>query len=360
MINLPGLLKAMLEHRASDLHVTSGNPPCFRVDGQVVRTKLKSLSPVDTKELCYSVLTDSQKAQLEKDRQLDFSFGIRDLARFRGNIYFQRGALAAAFRHIPFEVPKLTSLGLSQQIMNLTRKPRGLILVTGSTGSGKSTTLAAMVDYLNEHDSLHIITIEDPIEYIHSHKSSLVNQREVGSDATDFALAMRAAMREDPDVVMVGEMRDRETIETALALAETGHLVLSTLHTNGAFQTINRIVQVFPADQQDQIRLQLSMVLEGVVSQCLLERMDKPGRALALEVMLPNPSIRNLIRDNKLFQIQSAMMMGQDQSGMITLNQSLFDLVKRRIINPENALLASPDPEDLIKHIADFQRKAAS
>jgi len=274
MISLPILLKAMLENKASDMHITSGSPPCFRVHGQVVRAKMSGLSPSETKELCYSVLTDVQKAQLEEERQLDFSFGIRELARFRGNIYFQRGAIAGAFRHIPFDIPKINSLGLRPEVQGLMSKSRGLVLVTGATGSGKSTTLASMIDSVNETEALHIITIEDPIEYIHTHKSSLINQREIGSDAKDFA----AAMREDPDVVLVGEMRDRETIETALALAETGHLVLSTLHTNGAYQTITRIVQSFPSDQQEQIRLQLSMVLEGVVSQCLVERQDRPGR----------------------------------------------------------------------------------
>lgn len=359
MITLPTLLKAMLENRASDMHITSGSPPCFRVHGQVVRAKVAGLTPAETKELCYSVLTDAQKAQLEEERQLDFSFGIRELARFRGNVYFQRGAIAGAFRHIPFEVPKISSLGLKPQVEGLILKPRGLVLVTGATGSGKSTTLAAMIDALNDRESLHIITIEDPIEYIHTHKNCLINQREIGSDAKDFSLAMRAAMREDPDVVLVGEMRDKETIETALALAETGHLVLSTLHTNGAYQTITRIVQAFPPEHQEQIRLQLSMALEGVVSQCLVERSDRPGRALAMELMLPNPSIRNLIRENKLFQIPSAMMIGQDQSGMMTMNQSLLDLVRRKMITPENALLASPDAEELIKQIAEIQRKAA-
>lgn len=359
MISLPQLLKAMLENRASDMHITSGSPPAFRVNGQVVRAKLDMLSPADTKELCYAVLTDQQKATLEEEKQLDFSFGIRDLARFRANIYYQRGAIAGAFRHIPFDIPKMANLGLPPIVSQLVQKPRGLILVTGATGSGKSTTLASMIDYLNDHNHLHILTIEDPIEYIHSHKKSLINQRELGQDMKNFGGALKAALREDPDVVLVGEMRDRETIETALTLAETGHLVFSTLHTNGAYQTITRIIQVFPSEYQEQIKLQLSMALEGIVSQALIERMDHSGRALAVEVMVPNVSIRNLIRENKLFQIPSAMMIGQDQSGMITMNQSLLNLVKKRVISADDALGTSPDPDELIKHLSDATKKAS-
>lgn len=359
MMTLPQLLKAMLEHRASDMHITSGAPPTFRVHGSILRAKTPSLTPGETKELCYSVLTDAQKASFEEMKNLDFSFGIRDLARFRANVYFQRGAVAGAFRHIPFDIPKLPTLGLPQSIENLLDRPRGLILVTGATGSGKTTTLASLIDSLNDSENLHIVTIEDPIEYIHTHKKCLINQREIGQDARTFASALRAALREDPDVVLVGEMRDKETIETALALAETGHLVLSTLHTNGAYQTVSRIVQVFPPDQQDQIRLQLSLVLEGIISQALIPRADALGRALALELMMPNASIRNLIRENKLFQIPSAMMVGQDHSGMITLNQSLLQLAKKRQITVESALAASSEPDELIKALADLQRKSA-
>lgn len=358
MMTLPQLLKGMLEHRASDMHITSGAPPTFRVHGQILRAKTTSLSPADTKELCYSVLTDYQKAMFEEQKQIDFSFGIRDLARFRANVYFQRGAVAGAFRHIPFDIPKLPTLGLPPAVPYLLQKPRGLILVTGATGSGKSTTLAAMIDALNDNEHLHIVTIEDPIEYIHSHRGCLINQREVGQDAKSFGSALKAALREDPDVVLVGEMRDKETIETALTLAETGHLVLSTLHTNGAYQTVTRIVQVFPPDQQDQIRLQLSLVLEGILSQALLEKMDRKGRALAVELMLPNASIRNLIRENKLFQIPSAMVIGQDQSGMTTMNQSLTQLVRKRMVTPEEAISYSPDPDELIKTLSDLQRRA--
>jgi twitching motility protein PilT len=359
MIALPNLLKAMLEHKASDMHITSGSPPTFRVHGQIVRAKAASLTPTETKELCYSVLTDYQKAAFEEQKQLDFSFGIRDLARFRANVYFQRGAVAGAFRHIPFEIPRLSKLGLPPPVEHLMRKPRGLILVTGATGSGKSTTLASIVDSLNETEHLHIVTIEDPIEYIHSHRSCLINQREIGQDAKNFGGALKAALREDPDVVMVGEMRDKETIETALTLAETGHLVLSTLHTNSAYQSITRIIQVFPSDQQDQIKLQLSMVLEGILTQALIERADRSGRCLAVELMIPNPSIRNLIRENKLFQIPSAMLIGQEHTGMITFNQSLSQLVRRKIITPDAALENSPDQEDLVKTLSEYFRKAS-
>ncbi|MFM8315495.1 MAG: type IV pilus twitching motility protein PilT, partial [Deltaproteobacteria bacterium] len=259
---------------------------------------------------------------------------------------------------IPFEIPKLASLGFPPAVNNLILKPKGLVLVTGATGSGKSTTLASLINELNEKERLHIITVEDPIEYIHSHSKCLVNQREIGVDAVSYSDAVKAALREDPDVVLIGEMRDRETIETALTLAETGHLVLSTLHTNGAYQTINRIVQAFPNEHQDRVKMQLSMVLEGILSQVLLEKSDKKGRALALELMLPNHSIRNLIRENKIFQIPSAMRVGQEQTGMITMNQSLASLISRRLINLDTAAEASPDPEELIKIVASQERKA--
>ncbi len=358
MMTLPQLLKAMLDNKASDMHVTSGSPPTFRVHGQILKAKTGGLTPQDTKELCYSVLTDQQKAQFEEQKQLDFSFGIRDLARFRANVFYQRGAVAGAFRHIPFEIPKLQQLGLPPIVEQLMRRPRGLVLVTGSTGSGKSTTLASMIDALNDSDHLHIVTIEDPIEYIHSHRSCLINQREIGQDTLSFGAALKAALREDPDVVLVGEMRDRDTIETALTLAETGHLVLSTLHTNSAYQSVTRMIQVFPAEYQDQVRLQLSMVLEGIITQSLIERADRAGRVLAYELMLPNPSIRNLIRENKLFQVPSAMLVGQDKSGMITLNQCLVNLVKKGVITYDSALLASPEQDDLVKTLSDLRRRA--
>lgn len=360
MLSLPVLLKAMLEHKASDMHITSGSPPTYRVHGQILKAKMSMMSPSQTKELCYSVLTDQQKALFEEKKQIDFSFGIRDLARFRANVYYQRGAVAGAFRHIPFEIPKLSNLGLPPIVDVLMRKPRGLVLVTGATGSGKTTTLAAMIDALNEFEHLHIVTIEDPIEYIHSHKASLVNQREIGQDTLSFSGALKAALREDPDVVLVGEMRDKETIETALQLAETGHLVMSTLHTNSAYQSITRMIQVFSPTEQDQIRLQLSMTLEGILTQALVERADRQGRALVLEVMIPNASIRNLIRENKLYQIPSAMLIGQENSGMTTFNQSLMEQIRKRVILPEDALAYSPDPDDLLKSIIELHRRAAA
>jgi twitching motility protein PilT len=360
VLSLPVLLKAMLEHKASDMHITSGSAPSYRVHGQILKAKMGLLTPAQTKELCYSVLTDQQKAQFEEKKQIDFSFGIRDLARFRANVYYQRGAVAGAFRHIPFEIPKLGDLGLPAMIDSLMRKPRGLVLVTGSTGSGKTTTLAAMIDALNEMEHLHIVTIEDPIEYIHSHKASIVNQREIGQDTLSFSGALKAALREDPDVVLVGEMRDKETIEVALQLAETGHLVMSTLHTNSAYQSIVRIIQVFSPEQQDQIRLQLSMTLEGILTQALIERADRQGRALVLELMIPNASIRNLIRENKIYQIPSAMLIGQENTGMITFNQSLMELIRKRVILPEDALSYSPDPDDLLKNIIELHRRSAA
>jgi twitching motility protein PilT len=359
MTTLVQLLKTMLENEASDMHITSGSPPCFRVNGRILRAKVGSLPPSDTKELCYSVLTDVQKAQFEDKKELDFSFGIRDLARFRANIYYQRGAVAGAFRHIPFDIPKYETLGLPPIVESLIHKPRGLILITGSTGSGKTTTLATLIDVLNQTENLHIVTIEDPIEYIHSHNRCLINQREVGPDTKTFSGALKAALREDPDVVLVGEMRDRETIETALTLAETGHLVMSTLHTNSAYQSVTRMIQVFPSDYQDQIRLQLSMVLEGIITQNLVERLDGSGRVVAAEVLVPNSSVRNLIRENKLFQIPSAMLVGQEQSGMTTMNQSLGSLVRRRIISPDAALEITQDPEDLIRALSESERRSA-
>jgi twitching motility protein PilT len=358
MITLPQLLKVMLDNKASDMHISAGSAPSFRVFGSITRAKVEPFTGSETKELCYSVLTETQKAILEEKRQIDLSFGIRDLARFRANIFYQRGTLSGAFRHIPFEIPKLKNLGFPPAVNDLILKPKGLILITGATGSGKSTTLASLINELNEKERLHVITIEDPIEYIHSHGRCLINQREIGPDALSYADAVKAALREDPDVVLIGEMRDRETIETALTLAETGHLVFSTLHTNSAAQTINRIVQSFPADHQDQVRMQLSMVLEGVLSQVLIERTDKKGRALAMELLLPNNSIRNLIRENKIFQIASSMRVGQDVSGMITLNQSLAYLVNRGIIPLEKAFEVTPDVDELSKAVADAERRA--
>lgn len=359
MISLNRLLRAMLENKASDLHVTSGCAPSFRVNGRMIRTKLEALKPADAKELCYSILTEKQKAQLENDRQLDLSFGIKDLARFRANIYYQRGAIAGAFRHIPFDIPKLSNLGLPPVVKELIHKPKGLLLITGATGSGKTTTLASLIDYLNDNENLHVLTIEDPIEFIHSHRRCVINQRELGTDAHSFSSALKASLREDPDIVLVGEMRDKETIETALTLAETGHLVLSTLHTSSAHQTITRIIQSFPTEHQDQIRVQLSLTLEGVICQTLVAKKDQTGRMVAVEAMVPNSAIRNLIRENKLHQVQSAMLVGQEQSGMITLNQSLAYLVKEGVVGESEAIAATPEPGDLLRLLTTPERRAS-
>ena len=350
------LLKVMTDRGGSDLHVTTGTPPQIRIDGSLVPLRTPPLTAVETKALCYEVLSDEQKVRFERDNELDFSFNVKGISRFRANIFLQRGAVGAAFRAIPFKVRTLEELGVPPVLKELAHLPRGLVLVTGPTGSGKSTTLAAMIDEINSTERNHILTVEDPIEYLHPNKLSVVNQREIGQDAPGFAPALRAALREDPDVVLVGEMRDKETIETALALAETGHLVFSTLHTNSAYQSVTRIIQVFPSDAQDQIRLQLSMCLEGIITQSLLERADRKGRALACEIMVPNISIRNLIRENKLFQIQSAMLVGQETTGMITFNQSLLQLVRSGAVSAEEAVSASQDPDDLIKGLRDGRR----
>jgi len=346
-VNLHQLLKAMIEKGASDMHITTGSPPLLRIDGAIVPLKLPPLAPVDTKQLCYSILTEEQKLSFEKTNELDLSFGVKALSRFRANIFMQRGAVAGAFRTIPFKVLTFDELGLPPIVTELTNKPSGLILVTGPTGSGKSTTLASIIDKINSEQRLHIITIEDPIEYLHPHKLSVVNQREIGSDTTAFKAALKSVLRQDPDVVLVGEMRDLETIEAALTIAETGHLVFATLHTNSAISTINRIIDVFPPHQQQQVRAKLSFVLQGVMTQQLLPKMGVPGRALALEVLVPNAAIKNLIREDKVHQIYSQMQVGQDKYGMQTLNQALFGLVSRRLISLEEAVGRSQEPEEL-------------
>jgi twitching motility protein PilT len=346
-VNLHQLLKAMIEKGASDMHITTGTPPLLRIDGAIVPLKLSPLGPVETKQLCFSVLTEDQRAQFEKTNELDLSFGVKGLSRFRANIYMQRGAVAGAFRTIPFKILSFDELGLPPIVAEFAIKPSGLLLVTGPTGSGKSTTLAALIDKINAEQRLHIITVEDPIEYLHPHKLSIVNQREVGSDTDGFKHALKYVLRQDPDVVLVGEMRDLETVEAALTISETGHLVFATLHTNSAISTINRIIDVFPPHQQPQVRSKLSFVLQGVVSQQLLPRMGAPGRVLALEVLIPNAAIRNLIREDKVHQIYSQMQVGQDKFGMQTLNQSLYSLYQRRLISQEDALGRSLEPDEL-------------
>jgi len=344
--SLQQLLKTMVDNGASDLHIARGSPPQIRMDGNLVKLKTDPLDENDTKAICYSILTDAQKAMFEENNELDMSFGIKGLARFRANIFVQQSAVGGCFRLIPFKIRTFAELGLPPVVVELCKKPRGLILVTGPTGSGKSTTLAAMVDKINNDEHAHIITIEDPVEFLHEHKNCVVNQREVGADTHSFKKALKSILRQDPDYVLVGELRDLETIEAALTIAETGHLVFGTLHTNGAVQTINRIVDVFPAYQQPQIRAQLSFVLEGVLSQALVPKQGG-GRAMVLEVMVPTPAIRNLIREDKIHQIYSQMQLGQAKFGMQTTNQCLFALIQKRFITQEMAIEFSPDSEEL-------------
>ena len=358
MPNLHQLLKAMIEKGASDLHITTGSAPQLRIDGKLIPLKTAPLTAPETKQICYSILTDSQKHKFEEENELDLSFGVKGLSRFRANIFMQRGAVAGAFRTIPFRILSFEDLGLPPVVAELARKPRGLILVTGPTGSGKTTTLASVLDRINTERNEHIVTIEDPIEYLHAHKGCVVNQREVGADTKGFKNALKYILRQDPDVVLIGELRDLETIEAALTVAETGHLAFATLHTNGAVQTINRIIDVFPPYQQPQVRAQLSFVLEGVLSQTLIPRADGPGRTLALEIMIPNPAIRNLVREDKIHQIYSQMQVGQDKFGMQTMNQCLANLYKRRVISLDNAFGRSSDPDELRNLIATDESRA--
>ena len=347
MSTLPELLQKTLQSGASDLHLTIGVPAQIRVDGKLRPINENVMGAADTKRLAYSVMTDSQKHQFEEKWEIDFSFGIKDLCRFRANVFTQRGAVGAVFRIIPFEVKGFESLNLPAVVEKLCEKPRGLILVTGPTGSGKSTTLAAMIDKINRERHEHILTIEDPIEFLHSHKNCIVNQREVSSDTHSFSDALRVALREDPDVVLIGEMRDLETVEAALRIAETGHLTLATLHTNSAASTINRVVDIFPSGQQPQIRAQLSLVLEGILCQSLIPRANGSGRSMAMEILVPTSAIRNLIREDKIHQIYSSMQTGQDKYGMQTFNQSLSHLVLTKQITHEDAINKSSNAEEL-------------
>ncbi len=341
------LLKDMVAQGGSDLHLTTNSPPQVRVDGVLRPLNLPPLTPSETKQLAYSILTDNQKHRLEENLEIDLSFGLKGLARFRANIFHQRGAIGAVFRQIPFEIRGFRDLGLPPVIERMCEKPRGLILVTGPTGSGKSTTLAAMLDKVNRERHEHIVTVEDPVEYLHSHKNCIVNQREIHADTHSFANALRSALRQDPDVVLIGEMRDLETVESALRIAETGHLTFATLHTNSAAQSINRIIDVFPAHQQTQIRAQLSLVLEGIICQALLPRAGGKGRALAMEILVPSSAIRNLIREDKVHQIYGMMQAGQAKHGMQTFNQSLAALYFRRMITLETAMNRSSYPDEL-------------
>ncbi|MFZ5623282.1 MAG: type IV pilus twitching motility protein PilT [Gemmatimonadota bacterium] len=350
-VNLRALLEEMIARDASDLHITVGRRPKLRIDGDIVDSSATEiLTPKDTLTLAYSVLTENQKKRFEQEDELDFSFGIQNLARFRGNIFKQRGCVAMVVRMIPFHVRTFDELGLPPIVAKLAERPRGLVLVTGPTGSGKSTTLAAMIDKINKERRGHIITVEDPIEFIHQHQGCIVNQREVGTDTKSFASALKYALREDPDVILVGELRDLETMSAALTIAETGHLALATLHTNSAAESINRIIDVFPSHQQPQVRAQLAFVLEGVITQCLLPRARGHGRCLAAEIMVATPAIRALIRDDKVHQIYSALQAGK-KFGMQTMNDALYQLYVNREVTQDECLRVSPDPTEFIRMI---------
>ena len=348
-VTLQQLLQAMVEQDSSDLHITVGSPPQLRIGGVMSKVKVDALTSTDTKNLCYGVLSDAQKAEFEEKLEIDVSFGIKNMARFRGNVFMQRGSVAGVFRRIPFEIPDMNTLGLPPVIKEMVKSPNGLILVTGPTGSGKSTTLASIIDFLNNTERGHIITLEDPIEFIHPHKNCVVNQREVGTDTHSFTAALKRVLRQDPDYILVGELRDVETIEMALSAAETGHLVFGTLHTNSALQTINRVVDVFPPDKQNSVRHLLSFVLIGVISQQLIKKRVGKGRMLTMEIMRTNNAIRNLIREEKSEQIYSAMQVGQSESGMFTMNQSLSKLVADGSIDEASALEATTVPDELLR-----------
>jgi len=343
------ILEDAVKSGASDIHITVGTKPRMRVDGQIREMdKFPVITPDMSKKLIFEIMRERYRKELEENGQVDFSFGVPGVGRFRVNAFYQRGTIAGVFRSLPARIPHYKELGLPERIIDLCHKSMGLVLVTGPTGSGKSTTLAAMIDYILENFPHHVLTIEDPIEYLFKHKKGIINQREIGTDAPDFSSALRAALREDPDVIMVGEMRDTETIETALRAAETGHLVFGTLHTNTAISTINRIVDVFPPEKQEQIRIQLSFTLAGVISQRLVPKVGG-GRVLAYELLIPNKAIRNLIRENKLQQVYSLMQSGQSTTGMQTMNQSLAKLYKEGLITLETAVRYSPDPMELAK-----------
>ena len=351
--NLRALLEEMLEKEASDLHISSGERPKLRVDGDIVDSSVAEiLTPKDTLQLAYSVLTENQKKRFETEDELDFSFGIQNLARFRGNCFKQRGCVSLVIRQIPFTVRTFDELGLPPIVAKLSERPRGLVLVTGPTGSGKSTTLAAIIDKINKERKGHIITVEDPIEFIHRHQSCLVNQREIGTDTKNFHTALKYALREDPDTVLIGEMRDLETIHAALTIAETGHLAFATLHTNSAAEAINRIIDVFPSHQQSQVRAQLSFVLEGIVTQTLVQKKGGKGRAMAAEILVVTPAIRAMIRDDKIHQIYSSMQSGK-KHGMQTLNDALYQLYVTREVARDECLRVSSDPNEFLRSIGE-------
>ncbi len=347
-VNLRSLLDEMIRRGASDLHITAGEKPKFRIDGQITNATAEAeLSPKETLAIAYSILTEAQKKRFETDDELDFSFGIQNLSRFRGNVFKQRGCVTMVIRQIPFQIKTADDLGLPPIITRLAEKPRGLVLVTGPTGSGKSTTLASLIDKINREERGHILTVEDPIEFVHKHQGCIVNQREVGADTKSFSAALKYALRQDPDVVLIGEMRDLETIGAALTIAETGHLAFATLHTNSAAETINRIIDVFPSNQQSQVRAQLAFVLEGVVTQTLLPK-KSGGRVAACEVMVCTPAVRACIRDDKVHQIYSIMQAGK-KFGMQTMNDALYQLYIQGEVTLEDCLQHSHDPNEFLR-----------
>ncbi len=350
-MNLRTLLEEMVSRNASDLHIVAGERPKLRVDGDITNATADfELTPKDTLQIAYSVLTEQQKKRFELEDELDFSFGIQNLARFRGNVFKQRGCVSMVVRQIPFAIKTFDQLGLPGSIAKMAEKPRGLVLVTGPTGSGKSTTLAAMIDKINRERKGHIITVEDPIEFIHKHQSCIINQREIGSDTKSFANALKYALREDPDIILVGEMRDLETIAATLTIAETGHLAFATLHTNSAAEAINRIIDVFPSHQQSQVRAQLAFVLEGIVTQTLLPKAQGRGRVMAAEILVVTPAIRALIRDDKVHQIYSSMQAGK-KYGMQTLNDALYQLYMAREVTADECLRVTGDPTEFQRMI---------
>ncbi len=358
-MKIADLLRALLEVGASDLHITAGVPPVMRILGELKRVQGNPLTGDDTRSLAYAIMTDSQKHKFEEHNELDFSFGLKGLARFRGNVVVQRGKVAAVFRVIPYEILSFEALGLPPVVSEMARRPRGLILVTGPTGSGKSTTLASIIDLINRERREHIVTIEDPIEFVHDHKNCIINQREVGADTKSFAHALKSALRQDPDVVLLGELRDLETIEIALKMAETGHLALATLHTNSCVQTITRVVDAFPSSQQAQIRLQLSFVLEGILCQQLLPTKGGKGRALAMEILNPTPAVRNIIREDKLHQLYGQMQINQGETGTLTLNQSLVQLVLTNKVTANEARIRASDVKEFDKSLSEASGTAA-
>ena len=351
-LSMRQLLRKMVEKGASDLHLTAGAPPCYRIDGAIIPERMAPLAPHDAQSLVYAVLDDQQKAEFERTSELDLSFGVPGLARFRGNLFMQRGTVAGAFRQIPFKILSFDDLNLPPIVGELANRPSGLVLVSGPTGSGKTTTLAALIDKINSEQRYHILTIEDPIEYLHPNKLSIVNQREIGTDTEAFNKALRYVLRQDPDVVLIGEMRDLETMEAALTISETGHLVFATLHTNSAVSSITRIIDSFPPHQQSAVRAKLSFSLQGVVTQHLVPRANGPGRGFASEVLVPNAGIRNLIREDKIHQIYGLMQVGQERYGMQTLNQSLVSLYRKGFISIEDVWARSAEPDELRNMLA--------